>query len=335
MIISRTPYRVSLFGGGTDYPSYYNHAEGGGAVLGFALNKYCYLTVRPLPPYFHHKHRIVYSQIEHANRIADINHPAVKAVLQTYWDDIKSGGLEIHHDGDVPAMSGLGSSSAFTVGLINAMYAMIGQRIERHVLATAAIHVEQNVIGEAVGSQDQTFASYGGFNRIDFKPACNFVNPIILPIRSRDYLMERLVLFFTGQTRRASEVAKDVISNTNANLHQLRRIREMVDIAEKSLRDGSMDDIGEMLHESWCLKRQLSPGVSSQGIDDMYQEARTAGALGGKLLGAGGGGFFLFYVPPDRRVALRRALSYMIEVQPGIDQSGSTIVLYEPNGWAK
>lgn len=333
MIISRTPYRVSLFGGGTDYPSYYNHAENGGASIGFALNKYCYLTVRPLPPYFHHKHRIVYSQVEHVNKISDIKHPAVKAVLQTHWDDIKMGGLEIHHDGDVPAMSGLGSSSAFTVGLINALRAMEGMRIDRHDLAAEAVHIEQNVIGEAVGSQDQVFAAYGGFNHIDFMQHGFRVTPVILPPNRRDYLMDRLVLYFTGQTRFATEIAKSVVENTGANLRQLRRMRKMVDEAGRELRVGSIDVIGEMLHEGWRLKRELSPAVSTQGIDDMYQEALAAGALGGKLLGAGGGGFFLFYVPPDRRPALRKALSYMIEVQPGIDQSGSQIVLYEPNGF--
>lgn len=333
MIISRTPYRVSLFGGGTDYPEYCQKAEGGGAVIGFALNKYCYLTVRHLPPYFHHKHRIVYSQVEHVNKIADIKHPSVKAVLQTYWGDVDKTGLEIHHDGDVPAMSGLGSSSAFTVGLINAIHALSGQRIKNVDLAASAIHIEQHVIGEAVGSQDQIFAATGGFIRIDFGPTASISQPIIMPSDRRQYLMDRLVLYFTGQQRFASEIAKSVISGISANWTHLRRMRDMVDTAEQELRDGDIDNIGAMLHETWKLKRGLSPVVSSQGIDDMYHDALSAGATGGKLLGAGGGGFMLFYVPPERREAVRKALSYMIEVRPGIDQNGSQIVLYEPDGW--
>jgi D-glycero-alpha-D-manno-heptose-7-phosphate kinase len=330
MIISRTPFRVSLFGGGTDYPSWY--VEHGGAVLGFAINRYCYITLRYLPPFFSYRHRIVYSRLEMVSALSEIEHPAVRAVLM---DMAVEEGLEIHHDGDLPARSGLGSSSSFTVGLLNAVSALRGQMMGKQALACEAIRIEQNVIKENVGCQDQIWAAYGGFNRIDFSHQGFRVSPIIVPEqRSRD-LLDHLVLYFTGFQRFANDVAKQKLENFSNRRPELQRIHAMVDQAISILADRSapITEIGEVLHEAWLLKRSLSPIVSNKAIDEIYDAGRRAGAIGGKLLGAGSGGFFLFFVPPERRSALREALRSLIEVSIDIDYDGSSIVLFEPNGF--
>lgn len=330
MIISRTPFRVSLFGGGTDYPSWY--LEHGGAVLGFAINRYCYITLRCLPPFFNYRHRIVYSRVEMVSELSEIEHPAVRAVLT---DMGVTEGLEIHHDGDLPARSGLGSSSSFTVGLLNAVNAMRGQMISKHALACEAIRIEQGVIKENVGCQDQIWAAYGGFNRIEFSKQGFRISPVILPQQRADDLVDHLVLYFTGFQRLASDVARQKLDNF-ANRHaQLARMHAMVDEAMAVLADRTcpITSIGELLHEAWLLKRELSPVVSTGAIDEIYELGRKAGAIGGKLLGAGSGGFFLFFIPPERRPALRKALHGLIEVDIDIDRDGSSIVLFEPDGF--
>ncbi len=330
MIISRTPFRVSLFGGGTDYPCWYQ--ENGGSVLGFAINRYCYITLRHLPPFFNYRHRIVYSRIETVSELSEIEHPAVRAVLT---EMAFHQGLEIHHDGDLPARSGLGSSSSFTVGLLNALNALRGQMMSKQGLACEAIRIEQSVIKENVGSQDQIWAAYGGLNRIDFSDQGFRVSPLIVPEqRSRD-LLDHLVLYFTGFQRIANDVAKQKLANFNNRRPQLTRIQAMVDEAAGILVDPNkpIADIGELLHEAWLLKRNLSPVVSNDAIDDLYNTGRAAGAIGGKLLGAGSGGFFLFFIPPERRPALRAALRDLIEVEIDVDRDGSSIVLFEPNGF--
>lgn len=330
MIISRTPFRVSLFGGGTDYPTWYR--AHGGSVLGMAIDKYCYITLRSLPPFFDHKHRIVYSKIENVTRLEDIQHPAVRHVLQEY--DVTDG-VEIHHDGDLPARAGLGSSSSFTVGLINAIEAWRGRMARRQTLAAEAIRIEQNVIGEAVGSQDQVWAAYGGLNRIDFHADDSFtVRPIILPTDRRAELMGRLRLYFTGVSRYAVEVAKKKIANLSAREDHVKTMGQMVDGALDVLNDPDrpLAAIGEMLHEAWQLKRGLADSVTTDDIDAIYDKAMAAGAVGGKLLGAGGGGFILFYVEPDRQAAVDAALDSLVHVDFGIDHSGSRIVVYEPGG---
>jgi D-glycero-alpha-D-manno-heptose-7-phosphate kinase len=330
MIISRTPFRVSLFGGGTDYPEWYQ--ENGGAVLGFAINRYCYITLRYLPPFFSHRHRIAYSRIETVSQLSEIEHPAVRAVLT---DMGVEEGLEIHHDGDLPARSGLGSSSSFTVGLINALNALKGQMISKQALASEAIRIEQHVIKENVGSQDQIWAAYGGFNRIEFSHQGFRVSPIIVPEhRSRD-LLDHLVLYFTGFSRFANDVAKKKLENFNNRRPQLTRMHAMVDESVEILADCTrpITEIGELLHEAWLLKKSLSPVVSTAAIDEIYSAGRRAGAIGGKLLGAGSGGFFLFFIPPERRPGLREALSRLIEVSIEVDHDGSSIVLFEPGGF--
>jgi D-glycero-alpha-D-manno-heptose-7-phosphate kinase len=333
MIITRTPFRISFFGGGTDYPTWY--AQHGGAVLATTIDKYCYITCRMLPPFFEHKHRIVYSKIENVQSHSEIEHPSVRAVLG--WSNIEDG-LEIHHDGDLPARSGLGSSSAFTVGLLHALQALYGKMASKESLARDAIHVEQNVICENVGSQDQVSAAYGGFNRIEFQRdgAIN-VSPVILRSDRQRELQSHLLLCFTGLSRIASEVAKSKIDNLDNRKEELNMLRQMVDEATAILQssDRPIADFGKLLRESWDYKRRLSDRVSTPEIDDIYQAAMDAGAIGGKILGAGGGGFLLLFAAPERHEAIRERLRNLVHVPFAFDNSGSRVVLYQPNGFER
>lgn len=330
MIISRTPFRVSLFGGGTDYPDWVR--EHGGAVLGMAINKYCYLTARTLPPFFDHKHRIVYSHVELVKEISEIQHPAVRAIFNEMGIN---DGLEIHHDADLPARSGLGSSSSFTVGLLNTLFAQRGRMVSKTDLGKEAIRIEQEVIGEAVGCQDQVWAAFGGLNRIDFHREGGFsVRPLILDRERRDQLVSSLLLVFSGLSRFAVEVAKHKIDNIPRNEQQLHGLRRMVDQAEALLADERepIHRLGELLHEAWMVKRGLASNVSNDLVDDIYRTAMAAGASGGKLLGAGGGGFLVFVTRPECRAAVSEALRGLVQVRIDIDNDGSRIMVYEPNG---
>lgn len=330
MIISRTPFRVSLFGGGSDYPKWYR--KHGGAVFGFAINKYCYISVRPLPPFFEYRHRIVYSRVENVTEIDEIQHPAVRGVLMDQEIDI---GLEIHHDGDLPARSGLGSSSSFTVGLLNALSALKGHMMVKRELAEQAIRIEQHVIAEHVGSQDQIWAAYGGLNRIDFLKSGDFdVRPAILTAARRKELLGSMLLFFTGLSRYASEIAKKQIENLDKRESQLRTMVGLVDEAIDVLQsdDRPIREIGELLHQSWRLKTELADNVTTPEIDEIYEAARDAGAVGGKLLGAGGGGFMLLFVEPDKQPAVTERLKNLVRVNFDVDEIGSKIVVYEPAG---
>jgi D-glycero-alpha-D-manno-heptose-7-phosphate kinase len=330
MIITRTPFRISLFGGGSDYPKWYR--QHGGAVIGFALDKYCYISARPLPPFFEHRHRIVYSAIELVKEFDEIKHPSVRTVLKQMK---VSHGIEIHHHGDLPARSGLGSSSSFTVGLLNALNALNGQLTTKRYLAEEAIRIEQDCIGEAVGSQDQVWAAYGGMNRIDFHRDETFsVAPIIMDKNRREELLGSLLLFFTGVSRYSTDVSSKKIENIDRNFAPLSRLVEMVDEAEATLSNPNTDlgEIGRLLHESWRLKRGLADNVSSDFIDEIYAEGRAAGAVGGKLLGAGGGGFLLFFADKSLHQDIRERLRDLIEVRVGVDIGGSKIVVYEPDG---
>ena len=330
MIITRTPFRISFFGGGTDYPAWYR--EHGGAVLATTIDKFCYISCRRLPPFFEHKHRIVYSVIENVRHIDEIEHPAVRTVLN--WANVVEG-LEIHHDGDLPARSGLGSSSAFTVGLVHALYGLRGQMACRHTLAKDAIHIEQDLIGENVGSQDQVSAAYGGFNRIDFHRDDSFdVAPVILPGHRREELRDHLMLCFTGFSRIADEIAKSKIDNFKNRETELQCMREMVDEAIAILADkrACIDEFGKLLDLSWRYKRSLSDRVSTPEIDQIYDEAMLAGAIGGKILGAGGGGFMLLFAKPEKHAAIRERLKQLVHVSFNFDDSGSRVVLYQPGG---
>ena len=330
MIISRTPFRVSLFGGGTDYPKWY--LDHGGAVFGFAINKYCYISVRPLPPFFDYHHRIVYSQVELVKRNDEIQHPAVRGVLMDQDVEI---GLEVHHDGDLPARSGLGSSSSFTVGLLNALASLNGNTVEKKTLAEEAIRIEQDVVKEHVGSQDQVWAAYGGINRIEFLKDGGFeVQPANLPSVRQEALVDNLLLYFTGFSRFASEIAKKQIDNIGKRKKHLQTMTDLVDEALSVVQSESrpISEIGGLLHDSWQLKRELADNVSTSEIDEIYETARQAGAIGGKLLGAGGGGFMLLFVEPDKQPAVKEKLKNLVQVNFGIDDVGSKIVVYEPAG---
>lgn len=330
MIITRTPFRISFFGGGTDYPGWFR--DHGGVVLATSIDKYCYITCRRLPPFFEHKHRIVYSRIENVQRIDQIEHPAVRAVLD--WAKVDDG-IEIHHDGDLPARSGLGSSSSFTVGLVHALSAMDGKMASKRALARDAIHIEQDLIGESVGSQDQVSAAYGGFNRIVFRRDGSFdVAPLVLPARRREQLRSHLLLCFTGVSRIASDVAKSKIENLKHRQTELLRMAAMVDEAIAILQDPQrpIEDFGALLDESWQNKRKLSDRVSSPDIDQLYAAALQAGAIGGKILGAGGGGFLLLFARPEHHAAIRERLGRLVHVPFDFDDSGSRVVLYQPNG---
>ena len=330
MIISKTPFRISLFGGGTDYPNWYR--ENGGSVLATAIDKYCYISCRHLPPFFEHKHRIVYSKVENVKEIKEIQHPSVRAVLSTLETN---AGLEIHHNGDLPARSGIGSSSSFTVGLINVINALKGQQISKEDLAKQAIYIEQKVLKESVGSQDQILASFGGFNRINFYPDDTFnITPVIISKSLTDQLQSHMLLFFTGLSRFSSDIARDKIANFKNHFQELTQIQQMVDEGLSILQSPStpIAELGKLLHESWQLKRSLSDKVSTPEIDTIYQAGLAAGAIGGKILGAGGGGFILFFAKPENHKNIRKKLKGLVQVSFCFDNTGSKIVLYEPNG---
>jgi D-glycero-alpha-D-manno-heptose-7-phosphate kinase len=325
MIITKTPYRVSFFGGGTDFPLWFR--EHGGRVISTSINKYCYITCRRKPAFFPHKHRFVYSEIEDVNDISATRHPAIKGVLEwMQWTD----GLEIHHDGDLPARSGLGSSSAFTVGLLQAMHRLQNTTLAAEELAKQAIHVEQKVIGEVVGCQDQIAVAYGGFNRIDFNPDETFsVTPITIDANRLADLQNHLLLFFTGFSRFASDIESSKLVNFSQKSDSLQRMMDMVVEAEDILKNNNRDlqQFGWMLQEAWEYKKSLSSIVSTSAIDEIYNKAITAGALGGKILGAGGGGFMLFFVPPEKHSAVRSSLAELIEVPFLFEQDGCSVVL--------
>jgi D-glycero-alpha-D-manno-heptose-7-phosphate kinase len=330
MIISRTPFRISLFGGGTDYPAWFR--ENGGAVLGTAINKYSYISVRKLPPFFEHRFRIAYSRLEYVREISEIVHPVVREVLAEMQ---LADGLEIHSDSDLPARSGLGSSSAFTVGFLHALHALRGRMVTKLELGREAIRVEQELLREAVGCQDQLWAAFGGFNHITFSPAGDFeINRILLARDRRSELMQSVMLFFTGFSRNASDIAEHQIANIPYRTQQLRAIQAFVGDALAILQEdrSPVRSLGELLHESWRLKRELAERVSTPVVDEIYEAARRAGAIGGKLLGAGGGGFMMFLVERDKRQQVRERLADLIYVPVDIDFDGSKIVLYQPDG---
>lgn len=328
MIISRTPFRISFFGGGTDYPAWFR--ESGGAVLATSIDKYCYISCRYLPPFFEHKHRIVYSRVENVKEVSEILHPSVKAALE--YMKIKEG-VEIHHDGDLPARTGIGSSSSFTVGILHALYALKGIMPTKMQLAREAIHIERDILKENVGSQDQVVTALGGFNRIAFNKDGDFeVTPITLGKERLQLLQDHLMLYFTGLIRSASEVAKAQIENTPNKRQELTFMQQLVDEVIFLLNSSSdLVEFGKRLHESWILKRSLSKKVSTPQIDEIYEAAREAGAVGGKLLGAGGGGFMLLFAKPENQPLIKEKLRKLLQVPFRFEAHGSQIVVYEPD----
>lgn len=328
MVITSTPLRISFFGGGTDYPVWYR--EHGGAVLATTIDKSCFITCRWLPPFFEYHSRISYTKVENVGTNTVIQHPSVRACLQYLGI---SEGVEIHHIADLPARTGLGTSSAFTVGLLHGLYALRNQMRDKHMLAMEAIKVEQEILKEAVGAQDQVSAAYGGLNRINFGTDGSVdVNRIVTSAERLAELEGHLALYFTGFSRIASEIAQEQLRQTPHKTRELDTMRSLVDEAEAILSNPGrpIGDFGRLLNEGWRIKRTLTQRITNPAIDEIYDAGLSAGALGGKLLGAGGGGFMLFFVPPERRQALRMRLKNLLCIPFKFSNRGSHVVVYEP-----
>lgn len=318
MIVSRTPYRISCFGGGSDYPAWYR--EYGGCVLSATINRYCYISARWLPPFFPHRNRIVWSKTEMVKDRSEIEHPAVRASLE--WLDLD--GVEIHHDGDLPARSGIGSSSAFAVGLLHALHGLRGQMIGPEELAQAATYLEQNLLHSPVGCQDQILCALGGFRLVTFEPSGEWrADPIMLPTERIRQVEDRLLLFYTGPRQTVPPPGKQ-------NDHPLHRIQDMPRRALDILVNGNIEDFGALLDESWWAKRELHRGISTPDVDGLYEAARRAGASGGKLLGSGGGGFLLLFAEPQFQANVLRELAGLVHVPFAFEHQGSQIVYYQP-----
>lgn len=324
MIITRTPYRVSFFGGGTDYPVWYQ--ENGGEVLASTINKYCYLTCRFLPAFFEHRIRIVYSKTELCHSIDEIKHPVVREALRHLNFE---GRIEIHHDGDLPARSGVGSSSTFTVCLLHALHALRGEWPSPEELARESILIERDILKETVGSQDQIQAAYGGLNHLKFYPDGSFqVNPIHLDADRKEEFESHLMIFFTGIRRSASEIAASYVQSFGKIEKGLDRLTQLVREAKALLEGpGDMADFGALLEESWAIKAAWSQQVAPRPVLEIMQAAKSSGALGGKLIGAGGGGFLLLLVPPQLQNSVRTRLKKLVEVPIKLEPSGSQIIL--------
>ncbi len=329
MVISRTPLRISFFGGGTDYPVWYEKRPG--TVISTSINKYLYITCRYLPPFFKYNFRIRYTKQEHTKKVSQIMHPSARECLKFLQF---SRGVEIQHNADLPANSGLGSSSAFTVGLLNALFALKGKNINKVKLAKGAIFVEQNLIKENVGSQDQTVAAYGGLNRIDFggKDLIK-VHPLLADNGRLDLLQNHLMLFFTGFVRNAPDIAKTQIKATKRKTKELEEMFNLVGEAEKVIKNKKtpITEFGKLLAETWKLKKALTSKISNGKIDEIYRAATAAGATGGKLLGAGGGGFMLFFAKPSSQKQVKNALRKLLYVPFKFENTGSQIIYKMPN----
>jgi len=318
---------MSFFGGGTDYTPWFNEHKG--AVLATTINKYCYISTRYLPPFFDHRHRIIYSKMEHVQKVNEIDHPSVREVLK--FLKIKQG-LEIHHDGDLPARTGLGSSSSFTVGLLNSLYALKGVMPTKDQLAREAVFIEQEMCKENVGCQDQILAAYGGLNYIEFGGNNHMrVRKVTIPVSRIKSLQRHMMLFFTGIARTASQVAADQIKNIPKKQKELKEMYKMTIEAMHILNGNDLNAFGKLLNESWKIKRDLSKRISVPHIDDIYETAMRAGAIGGKLLGAGGGGFVLIFASPDKQKKIREKLKKLLLIPFKFETSGSQIIFYQPN----
>lgn len=327
MIITQTPFRMSFFGGGTDMPEFFR--EHGGAVLSTTFDKYCYVTARHLPRFFDYSTELVYSRTERVSDSFELEHPMVRNAMAM----LDMHEMRISYDADLPARTGLGTSSSFAVGLLNAFHSIKGQYASKRMLADEAIRLERGLCAESGGWQDQVAASFGGLNRIDFGPEGYEVSPVVVSPARREALEDRLMLFFTGFTRMSSEVqASTRYRDKSAELAEM---LALVDEAEAVLVDRSADlgRFGELLDRSWRLKRGLGDRVSSEGIDGLYEKALSAGAVGGKLLGAGGGGFLLFYAEPDAQASVRAVLPGLMEIPFRFEDGGTRVVHYEPEDW--
>jgi len=328
MLISKTPYRISFFGGGTDYPFWYK--KYGGEVISTTIDKYIYLTCRHLPEFFDHKYRIVYSKIELAKNTNQIKHIVVRKLLKHMKF---REGLELHYDGDLPAQSGMGSSSSFIVGCINILFNIQNLELSKKKLAEKSLNFEQKILKEVVGSQDQIAASYGGFNSIKFlKNGTHIIKDLQINKKIERKLNNRLILLFTGNQRRANDIAKTYVNQlTSKKKRQMIEIQGFVDKAKKYLKKGNLDDFGDLLNESWQKKKELSKNISSNFIDDIYLKAMKNGSLGGKILGAGGGGFCLFYVSENKLLNFKRVFSKFPLISFKFEKEGSKIIFNSKN----
>ena len=328
MIISRTPLRMSFVGGGSDMRAFY--AEHGGAVLSSAVDKYVFVTVNRK---FDEGIRVAYSVNEEVASAAEVEHKLVRAALDRLTI---RGGVEITTMADIPSRgTGLGSSSAFTVGLLNALSAFQGRHVTREYLASESCNIEINICGEPIGKQDQYASAYGGFNLIEFRADESVVvTPVIIPPGTRDRLQSHLIVFYTGKTRSASALLSaqtQEVASSAAKRDVLRRMVELTYEVKADLERGDLDAFGAALHENWLLKKSLTEGISSSEIDAWYEAGLAAGATGGKILGAGAGGFLLFYAPPDRHAAIAHSLRGLRRVRMGLERTGSQIIFYNPS----
>ena len=331
MIITQTPFRMSFFGGGTDFSGFYN--EHGGAVISTTFDKYCYVTVRHLPPFFDYKTHVTYSREEKINNLSEMQHPAIRNAME--WLDMHD--IRLTYESDLPARSGLGTSSSFAVGMLSAFYALKGQYADKRKLADDAIYLERTLCKEAGGIQDQIATSFGGMNRINFSADGYTVHPVIINPERKKLLNEHLMLFFTGFSRFSSDIQKGTEKSMKDKTQQLLEMYRLVDDAEKILTDKntSLDEFGELLDYTWQLKRGISSGISTDSIDEQYERAKKAGALGGKLLGAGGGGFLLFYVPKDKQADVKKALAGQMYVPFSFENDGTKVIHYSPETYVE
>lgn len=326
MIISKTPFRMSFFGGGTDIPAFFNEYEG--SVISTTFDKYCYVNVRHLPPFMPYMSELVHSKIERINDIKDIEHPLIREAMRMH--DIHE--IRLTYEGDLPARTGLGTSSTFAVGMLNAFCALKGKYMSKRMLSEQAIKLEREILKENGGWQDQVAAAYGGLNRISFKDNKFHVNPLIIHPNRKHLLNENLMLFYTGIQRFSSEIHASTLSNSNGKINELKEILHLVDEAENILTDKNVDlnDFGRLLDTTWKIKKGTGNNISNSYIDDIYNRAIKSGALGGKLLGAGGGGFLLFYVEKDKQLGVSRALNELMSVPFNFEDEGTSIVYYKP-----
>ncbi len=322
MIISQTPMRMSFFGGGTDFPEFFG--VHGGAVISTTFDKYCHVNVRPLPELFDYKTYLAYAQIEKVNSVDEIRHPAIRNAMK--WLGLER--ICLNYDADLPSKTGLGTSSAFSVGMLNAFYTMLGVSKTKRELADDAIYLERTLCNEDGGIQDQIASAFGGFNRIDFSENGYTVKPLNISPERKETLNGNLMMFFTGLSRFSFQIQKTTKTVLGQRTDQLLRMLDMVDLAEKILTDPEkpLDDFGLLLNETWRLKRSISSEISTDLIDTLYKKATDAGALGGKLLGAGGGGCLLFYVNEENQDAVRAALSDMLEIKFKFENEGTRII---------
>ena len=329
MIITKTPFRMSFFGGGTDLQPFFK--ENGGAVLSTTFDKFCYVTVRHLPRFFDYSNELSYAKLERVKTIDDIEHPAIRNAMKM----LKMHEIRLTYEADLPARSGLGTSSSFAVGMLNAFHALKGQYADKKKLADEAIYLERVLCQEIGGWQDQIAASFGGLNKIIFSDDEYEVQPVIISPERKKQLNENLLMFFTGFTRFSSEMQKENNVAAKEKVTQLKEIRVLVDQAEKVLvnKKSDLDEFGRLLDITWKLKRKTGSQISTSGIDAIYEKGIAAGALGGKLLGAGGGGFIIFYVQPEYKDSVRNAMKDLLYIPFEFENGGTRVIHYTPEAY--